>query len=288
MAAMAHDAVLRQAADGRLAMAGPSNVVTDPAANGEAVLRTFELTGDLFYKDAADRLLDYLLHRAPRTPDGALCHIDGNPQPGASSCQVWVDSVYMAPPFLAAMGMVEEATDQIRKYVRYLRPPGQRLLSHIYDVGNRRFIRPRLWATGNGWALLGIARIIDFAAAAGKQEIRGELADLGSSLLEAMLPWQLPDGRFHDILDDETSFADGTSAMMAAAFIYRGCCQKWLPYGHLPAAEKTVETMEKYVDRFGIIHGVCGCPDFVREGTSAESMAAYLMMHGWRKRYEER
>lgn len=35
---------------------------------------------------------------------------------------------------------------------------------------------------------------------------------------------------------------------------------------------------------FGIIHEVCGCPDFVFSGTSAESMAAYLMMHAWKKK----
>ena len=284
--AMAHDAVLRQAGDGRLAMAEPANVVTDPASNGEVVLRAWELTGEGFYKDAADRMLDYLLHHAPRTPEGALCHIDGNPQPGTTACQVWVDSVYMAPPFLAAMGEVEEAANQIRQYVAYLRRPDQPLLSHIYDVGNRRFIRPQLWATGNGWALLGIARVIDFAAQADKQAVQDELVELGTALLEHMLALQLPDGRFHDILNDETSFVDGTSAMMTAAFIYRGCHHGWLSPAHLPAADRTVRSMEQYVDKFGIIHGVCGCPDFVREGTSAESMAAYLMMHGWRQLYE--
>ena len=283
--AMAHDAVLRQAADGRLAVPAPANVVTDPAANGEVVLRAFELTGDHFYKEAADRMLDYLLHRAPRTPDGALCHIDGNPPPGTTACQVWVDSVYMAPPFLAAMGMPEEAADQIRKYVKYLYRPEYGLLAHIYDVGNQSFIRPQLWATGNGWALLGIARVIHFAAEAGRREICDELIGLGTGLLDHLLPWQLPDGRFRDILNDNASFADGTSAMMTAAFIYQGCSRKWLAPSYLPTAERVAQTMEKYVDSFGIIHGVCGCPDFVQEGTSAESMAAYLMMHGWRNRY---
>lgn len=29
---------------------------------------------------------------------------------------------------------------------------------------------------------------------------------------------------------------------------------------------------------------VCGCPDFVSSGTSAESMAAYIMMNSWKSK----
>ena len=39
--------------------------------------------------------------------------------------------------------------------------------------------------------------------------------------------------------------------------------------------------METYVDEFGLIREVCGCPHFLTPGTSAESMAAYLMMWAW-------
>ncbi|HKM22298.1 MAG TPA: glycosyl hydrolase, partial [Lachnospiraceae bacterium] len=48
--AMAHDAVLRQREDGRLAVINENIAVTDPAANGEVVWRAYEITGDIFYK----------------------------------------------------------------------------------------------------------------------------------------------------------------------------------------------------------------------------------------------
>ena len=66
--AMAHDAILRQTPDGRLAVTGENIAVTDPAANGEVCWRAWELTGDAFYKDGAQRMYDYLMHTAPRTP----------------------------------------------------------------------------------------------------------------------------------------------------------------------------------------------------------------------------
>lgn len=299
-AAMAHDAVMRQTADGRLAVPASNNTVTDPAANGEVVWRAWELTGDVYYKNAAEKMLDYLMHHAPRTENGTICHIDSCGDPDCSADQIWVDSIYMCPPFLAVMGELDEAVRQIRGYVGYLRgESGQYLLSHIYDAGNQRFIRSQHWATGNGWALMGIGRVIDEAVRAGRQELAAELLETATGILDDMLLYQLPDGRFHDILDEEASFVDGASAMMMAAFIYRGTAQGWLAAGdciprgketsdrhtaYLSAANKVAVTMEQHIDRFGLIHRVCGAPDFAHEGTSAESMAAYLMMHAWRGR----
>lgn len=105
---------------------------------------------------------------------------------------------------------------------------------------------------------------------------------MSKTLLDNMLKYQCQDGRFHDILDEETSFIDGTSAMMMATYIYKSVYLKFLPDTYLKYANKVAETMEKYIDPYGIIHEVCGCPNFDSSGTSAESMAAYIMMHAWK------
>lgn len=283
MIAMAHDAVLRQKPDGRLAVINENIAVTDPAANGEVVWRAYEITGDAFYQKAACRMLDYLLQDAPRTEEGILYHNEISFQEEFTPCQIWADSAYMAPPFLAVMGYTEEAARQIEGYFSYLVDREKKLLNHIYDVGGRTFVREKLWATGNGWTLLGIGRVADLAKEQGKEDVFRRMTELGTKLLQEMLRYQLPDGRFHDILDDENSFIDGTAAMMMAAFIYRGCRHGWLDKQYLQQADLVAATMENYVDDYGIIHEVCGCPDFVSSGTSAESMAAYLMMHGWRE-----
>lgn len=300
--AMAHDAVMRQSPDGRLAVPAANNTVTDPAANGEAVWRAWEITGDSYYKEGAEKMLDYLLRRAPRTANGTICHIDSCGDSACSADQIWVDSIYMAPPFLAVMGELEEAVRQIEGYVGYLQQNSHecggncqektagKLLSHIYDAGRETFIRPQLWATGNGWALMGIGRVTEEAVRAGRLDLAVKLQELAVGILDAMLAYQLPDGRFHDILDDDTSFVDGASAMMMAAFVYRGIAQGWLPSGedglnrYLTAADRVAEAMESFVDAYGLVHGVCGAPDFAHEGTSAESMAAYLMMWAWKEK----
>lgn len=285
--AMAHDAVLRQKEDGRLAVICDNIAVTDPASNGEVVWHAYEKTGDVMYKDAAVRMLNYLLQQAPRTNKNIICHNEISFHEGYSKDQIWSDAVYMAPPFLAVMGELEEALLQIEGCFNYLQDEKTGLLFHIYDAGTERFVRKKLWATGNGWSLLGMARVIETAMACNRQDIAEKLIRRSTDLLDAMLKYQRADGRFHDILDEDDSFAEGTAAMMMAAYIYRGAAAGWLSETYIDNADLVRNTMDQYVDSFGIIHEVCGCPNFDKVGTSAESMASYLMMHAHYTKWKE-
>ena len=85
---MAYDAIRRQSPDGRLAMAGGGPAVSDPAANGEVCLRAWQRTGNPFFLDGAQRMLDYLDHSAPRTADGIICHNDVSFEAGFSAAQL--------------------------------------------------------------------------------------------------------------------------------------------------------------------------------------------------------
>jgi rhamnogalacturonyl hydrolase YesR len=273
--AMAHDAVLRQAPDGRLAVTDSHNIaVTDTAAVGEAVWRAYEHTGNDFYKIAAEKQLDYLMKKAPRTDSGLICHNDISFHEGFSQYQIWADSCYMLPPFLVVMNEAAEAEKQMDGYLNCLRDPQSGLLFHIYDSGTERFVSKRLWATGNGWALMGLARM----GRIGSEKYRQK----GRELLDSMLKFQRGDGLFHDTLDNPESFTDGTSAMMCAVFIYRGIAEGWLSRDYLERAESVYTVMQGKIDEYGIIRGVCGCPHFDKCGTSAEAQASYIMMHALR------
>ena len=282
--AMAHDAVLRQLEDGRLAIIEGPVAVADPAASGEMVWRAYELTGDDYYKNAAERMLDFLLNKAPRTDKNILCHNNVSFVEGFSEKQIWVDAIYMAPPFIALMGHLDEAVLQIKGVYDYLIDRNKGLLNHIYDAGQGRYLSEEIWATGNAWALMGIGRVISIAIDNNREDIANELKKMQIDLLDAMIKFQLPDGRFRDVLDDENSFVDGAAAMMMAAAIYRGVSQGWMVSDYLKYADLVYFTMDNYVDKYGIIHEVCGCPHFNSQGTSAESMAAYLMMHAWKEK----
>src|SRR5689334_6290971 len=113
MVLLAKDSAYLQSQDGRLAMPETNAVVTDPAANGEAVMTAARISGDASLQQSAQRMADYLLHTALRTSDGILYHLN-------DKRQIWIDSMYMAPPFLAVMGYPDEAVHQIEGMKHYL------------------------------------------------------------------------------------------------------------------------------------------------------------------------
>ena len=136
--------------------------------------------------------------------------------------------------------------------------------------------------------LLGITRVIEEARKAERADLVSALQTLGNDILDAMLKYQLPDGRFHDILDEEDSFVDGTSAMMMSAYIYRSVLISRLGPSYLKYADRAFRTVTGTMDESGLIHEVCGSPDFAHQGTSCEAQAAYVMAGIWKEKVDER
>jgi len=267
---MAREAVLRQWDDGRLGQVCDNHGVTDPGANGEAVLFAAAATGEAVLKAGADKMLDYFLHRAPRTKDGTLYHIDDKPQ-------VWVDSMYMAPPFLAVAGHYEEAIKQVEGLRKLLWNKNKKLFSHIWDDGLHDFFRKDFWGVGNGWAAAGMTRIIKALPGrmtAEKKRLAGYVKDV----IDGCLPYQRKDGFFHDIVDKPASFGETTLAQSLAYCIYRGVKAGWLGASYLARADTMRLSARSKVDKQGLVQGVCGSPTFEAPGTATEGQAFYLMM----------
>jgi rhamnogalacturonyl hydrolase YesR len=220
-------------------------------------------------------MLRYLLHDAPRSPDGVLYHI-------VSAPQVWIDSMYMAPPFLAAAGQPGEAIRQIEGMRRLLWNPDKKLYAHIWDQGARDFARRACWGVGNGWTAAGITRVIralpDSLAAD-----RRRLAGYVQELLEGCLRHQRDDGLFHDVVDDPATFVETNLAQMLAYAIYRGIKGGWLDRGLFTTAERMRRAAHARVDARGLVQGVCGAPHFDHPGTAAEGQSFFLLMEAARR-----
>ena len=270
----AREAVLRQSADGRLANFGEPDNVTDMAANGEPVLRAAEHTGDPALRAAADRMREYLMTRAPRSADGTIHHVSNKPE-------LWIDSMYMCPPFLAVAGEPAEAMRQVEGLRRRLWNRDKGLFSHIWDDGERRFVRQAAWGVGNGWAAAGMVRVRAALPAAMTAE-RDRLAGYVEQTIDGCLARQRPDGLFHDVLDDPSTFVETNLAQMLAYSIYRGVKERWLAPRYAGAAERMRAAALARVDAEGYVQGVCGSPTFDRPGTATEGQAFCLLMEAAR------
>lgn len=268
---LAKEAAYRNLPDGRVAAIGVMESVTDACSTGEALKFAYEISGDPDIKTAYDSLLKWALDDAPRSSDGILYHV-------VEGKEFWVDSFYMLPPFLAAAKHYDEALKQINGYWECLYNPDPKLMSHIWDESANAYGREAFWGVGNGWAIAGLARVIDLLPT-DMENARQLLIARATTLIESVSTYLREDGLSHDVLNDPSSFIETNLPQMLAYGIYRGIKSDWLAAKWLAVADKCREAVERKVDKYGLIQDVCGAPEFNSAGVAPEGQAFYLLMH---------
>lgn len=267
---MVNEAILRQTPDGRTCMVGSGHNVTDPVAAGYGILKAWEYFKEEKYKKAADLLYDYCKNKAPRDNAGTLYHLN-------DSKQLWSDSIYMVPPFLAAYGDYDECMKQFRGYRARLWQPEKKLYSHRWSDDENRFLTERCWGGGNGWAAASFAIVYELLPAE-QQSYKKEVASFLTELLDGLLAHMRPDGLFHDIVDNPQSFVETNLSQMVAFAIYKAVKNGAIDKKYLPFAEQMKQGALSKVDEFGYVQDASGSPTFSGPGTSTEAQAFLLMM----------
>lgn len=269
--AMAFEAINRQPEDGRAAVIGVTDAVTDHLSIGEGLIKACELTGDSFLCEGREKLLHWALHEAPRSADGIIYHL-------SSTEEFWSDSFYMCPPYFAAEGLFEEALKQWNGYWDTLFDDGAKLLCHMWDDRAKNYSRRDHWGTGNGWALASIPRMLDYLPGERYQKERESLIERGMILLDSLISYMSPAGYFHDVVDDPETFMETNLSQMTAYFIYRGIRNGWLADSYMPYADKMRGAANAKMNEWGFIADVCGAPSFDKPGYSPEGQAFYILM----------
>jgi rhamnogalacturonyl hydrolase YesR len=267
---MAKEAVLRQKDDGRLSVVYSDNGVTDPAAAGEAVLHAYHRSGEEEFKVAADKMLEWLLVKAPRSKEGVIYHTMDAPL-------IMSDAFYMAPPFIAVAGKYKEALAQVEGLRKVLWNPKHKLFSHRWHDGEQKFLNKRFWGGGNGWAAASFSRIIRALPESMKSE-KEKIIGYHKQVLEGCLAHMREDGLFYDFVNESDTFIELNLAQMLAYSIFRGLKGRWLENSYREPAEKMRKAAYTQIDIHGYVTGVCGAPAFQNSGRSTEGQAFFLLM----------
>jgi len=195
---------------------------------GSAVLLRNWTRVDLYdtrFSFAAGQQLGYLLNTAPRSGSGAISH-------RVDEVALWADFVYMAPPFMAYFGALQNdsgglailqiAYDQILLYRQALFDQDVSLWRHIAygsleDTGH--------WATGNAWAAAGMMRvwaIINQSSFSWQmQSQKDNLTQWIDEILTGVWSHQQSNGTLLNYVDQPGSFADSASTALLAATTFR-------------------------------------------------------------------
>ncbi len=262
-------AMVLQTTDGRMGVVG-SGGPTDPAMGGAAYARAAEWADDAAMRQAVQRMLQWILLKAPRNADGVLYHTFDGPQ-------MWSDGINGAPPFLAAMGHYDEAMLQIEGYRKLLFNHEKKLMAHIWDDGKHELSDPSFWGGGNGWTAAGLACVIR-SLPADRHKDRAHLAEFAREVIDGCLAHQLADGLFYNVVDRPDTFVETNLAQMLAFAVYQGMTDGWLPASYCKSADKMRFAARAKMDGYGFVQGACGAPDFERPGISTEAQAFCILM----------
>lgn len=267
---MAKEAVLRQTEEGRFSVVYSDDGITDPGCSGEAVLYAYRISGDEELKAGADKMLEYFLERAPRAVDGTIYHTLDSPE-------IWCDSFYMCPPFLAASGRYSEALAQIEGYRKVLWNQEHQLYSHRWHDGEKRYINARFWGGGNGWAAASLSRILKALPGAMKTE-RERLSGYLTDLLDGCIQHMRADGLFRDFINEPDTFIETNLSQMLAYSIFCAVKGGWISDSYMKPAELMRQAAYGKIDEHGYVRDVCGAPFFESPGRSTEGQAFFLLM----------
>jgi unsaturated rhamnogalacturonyl hydrolase len=262
-------AMVQKTPDGRLGVV-VSGSPTDPAMGGAAYAKAAEWSGDAQIRQAVDGLLGWIHKGAPRNADGILYHVFRGEE-------MWSDGLNCAPPFLAAMGFHDEALAQIEGYRQRLWNSDMKLLAHIWDDQKKQLRDGNFWGGGNGWAAAGLARVWRSLPSERRQD-RQRVADFARGIIDGCLACQRPDGLFHNIVDQPSTFVETNLAQMLAFAIYEGVSAGWLAAGYRAHSDKLRAAARLKMDADGFVQGACGAPSFDRPGPSTEAQAFCIMM----------
>jgi unsaturated rhamnogalacturonyl hydrolase len=265
---LAHDAVVRQTAAGKLGELDDVGIVNGGAC-GEAVALAAQRDPDGPYREALDRQLRWLLHDAPRADDGTLLHIEG-------TREVWVDSVYMVVPLLHLVGEPQAARQQFEGHLDRLFDAPSGLWGWRWSEDEQRVTHPQHWGTGNGWVVAGIARAMR-SGGASDPWFRVAGPAHARTVIDAALGAAEQVGGFHDVLDDPSTFSEGNVRQMLAYGTLAGVADGWLPDAYRSVGRRLVAEARLAVDERGLVGNVCGAPRFDRQGTSPEAQAMFLL-----------
>ncbi|KAJ9629782.1 hypothetical protein H2203_002163 [Taxawa tesnikishii (nom. ined.)] len=200
--------------------------VSDPAALGVAAVMLGQI--DSSYLKAAERQKRYLLETAPRYKNGAISH-------RKEVEELWSDAVHMVPPFLAYYAVVsndldamKQAVEQCRLYrdVLVVKEEGREkgLWRHIVGPSEKQDLN--FWSTGNGWAAMGMTRvlaaIVHWKPASWLEKEKTELTAWIQGTVDAARRTDEDEtGLLRNYLSDRSWFGEISGTALLAATVYR-------------------------------------------------------------------
>lgn len=215
----------------------------------------YELTGDQRYIDICTEWADWIISDLPRTRSGGFQHITSD---SVNDQELWDDTLFMTVLFLAKMGQLinsqtylDEAKYQFLTHIKYLTDTKTGLWYHGWTFnGNHNFARA-LWGRGNCWITLAIPIMLEIVPH--DTAFRRFLQETLLRQVESLEQFQEPDGMWHTIIDDPTSYVESSATAGFGAGILTAIRMGLIPEGYRETADRALQAILELIDDAGIL-----------------------------------
>ena len=241
----------------------------------------------------------WIMNGLIRTGDNAFQHmITGDPNDG----QILIDTLFMTVLFLAKAGVryrkpayIEEAKRQFLVHIKYLFEKKTGLFYHGWNSKERHNYGAVYWGMGNGWFTSGVIDFLD--AVTVEHGLKTYLLDTLNSQVETLSRLQSPEGMWHTILDDPSSYVESSATAAFGYGILKAIRLGYLDRKYAAASWKAVDAIMRNIAADGTVGNVSyGTPvgndsqlykDIeVRPMTYGQALAILLLVEA-AKHYEE-
>ncbi|MEX0719562.1 MAG: glycoside hydrolase family 88 protein [Balneolaceae bacterium] len=203
----------------------------------------------------AESVVDHIMNNASRLPDGTFARYTPD------SMSVWADDLYMSSIVLLKMSeltgdnkYLDEVVKQVILFDEHLTDEASNLYWHGWFSRNEEHSSSK-WARANGWTMMAKTELLLVMPDGHPQ--KEKILEIFGRHAEGLLDVQSSDGRWHQVLDDPSTYLETSATAMFVRAYAVGITEGWLENeGYSEAAEQGWKALTNQVNEEGDIVGI--------------------------------
>ncbi len=210
------------------------------------------------YRQIMDEWAEWIMNDMKRTEEGGIQHEHAELE---NDQQLWDDTLIMTVLFLTKYGKMtgrenylEEAMYQFLLHTKYLFDSYSGLWFHGWSFLDRGHFAGALWGRGNCWITVFIPDFIDIMGLDGAEK-RYALGLLGNQV-KALKKYQSEDGRWHTLINDESSYLESSATAGFCYGILKGVRLGYLDGSYAECGMKALEAIVRNINGSGELANV--------------------------------
>ena len=150
--------------------------------------------------------------------------------------------------------------EQVINFAKYLRDPLDGLFSHGYNHADNKQSCCK-WGRANGWGMMAQAEVLKSLETfpnMKKSRQYKQVLSIYQSFSKAIADVQSVDGRWHQVLNESTTFLETTASAMFVSSISKGVFFKWLDIDqYITVLSRGWAGLSNVVKQDGTVSGCC-------------------------------